>query len=208
MITMRVSARSAIVLAALASLVLAGCAGTKTERYQTAIRDCPTVSILGNTGSVTRFGSGDPAKDPYTFRSDISGLRMKCDRNRTNVVIKMSFLEVASRNDGVSQSSVQFPFFVAVLYRGKMVDKKVYNSQFDFGPDEKRKATVESFDTTLYFNAPGPSSKEQERQRRRRRRRNENPEEEGPRVDPQLADYEVLIGFQLTKPELEYNVFQ
>jgi hypothetical protein len=204
---MRVSARSAIVLAALASLALAGCAGTKTERYQTAIRDCPTVSILGDTGTMSLFGPGGRTK-PYTFRSDISGLRVRCERNRSNVEIKMSFLEVASRNEGVSQSSVEFPFFVAVLYRGKMIQKKVYSSKFDFAPDEKRKAVVESFNSTLYFNSISQSAKEQEKARRKRRRRDQNPEAEGPRIDQQLADYQVLIGFQLSKPELEYNVFQ
>jgi hypothetical protein len=202
MITMRVLARSAIVLAALASIVLAGC-GTKTERYQTAIRDCPTVSVLGNTGTVTQFG---PGNGDYTFRSDISGLRIKCDRERSNVGIKISFLEVASRNEGVTQSSTEFPFFVAVLYRGKMIEKKLYTSKFDFAPGQQRKGIVESFDTTLYFNSAGPSAREQERERRRRRK--SNSEAEGPRVDQQLADYEILIGFQLTKPELEYNVFR
>jgi hypothetical protein len=200
---MRVSARSALALAALASLALAGC-GTKTQKYETAIRDCPTISILGNTGTVTRFGASDPSKDPYTFRSDISGLRIKCDRERTHVDIKMSFLEVASRNDGVTQSSADFPFFMAVLYRGQVIDKKVFTSTFDFGPDGKRKAVVESFNTTLHFAQATPSAREQQKLRKKRRR---NPAMDGPRIDPQLADYEILIGFQLSKSELEYNVF-
>ena len=210
MITNRVLARSAIVVAALVSLALAGC-GTKTERYQTAIRDCPAVSVLGHTGTVTRFGSGDPNKDPYTFKSDISGLRIKCDRRRTNVGIEMSFLEVASRNNGVKQSAVEFPFFVAVLYRGKMIEKKVYTSKFDFAAGEKRKGVFESFNTTLYFSKASLSAREQERERSRRRRRdrdrNQISDEEGPRIDTQLANYQVLVGFQLSKPELQYNVF-
>ena len=201
MITKRVLAGSAIALAAVASLALLGC-GTKTERYQTAIRDCPTVSVLGHTGTVTKFGAGDPSN--YTFRSDISGLRVKCDRASKKVDIDMSFLEVASRNEGVTQSSVEFPFFMAVMYRGKMIDKRIFKSQFDFADGEKRKGIVESFKTTLYFNEEGLSAKEQERQRKRQR---DNPAFSGPKVDPQLADYEVLIGFQLTKSELEYNVF-
>lgn len=203
MMSIRVSARSALALAALASLALAGC-GTKTEKYQTAIRDCPTISILGNTGTVTRFDGRDPSKDPYAFRSDISGLRIKCDRERTRVDVDLSFLEVASRNDGVTQSTVDFPFFMAVLYRGQMIDKKVYTSSFSFGPDEKRKAVVESLSTTLHFAGSSPSAKEQEKLRKKRRR---DPAADGPRIDPQLADYEILIGFQLSKDELEYNVF-
>jgi hypothetical protein len=200
MITKRVLAGSAIALAALASLALSGC-GTKTEKYQTAIRDCPTVSVLGHTGTVTKFGA-DPSQ--FTFRSDISGLRVKCDRERKKVDIDMSFLEVASRNEGVTQNTVEFPFFMAVMYRGKMIDKKIFKSKFDFADGEKRKGIVESFKTTLYFNKEGLSAKDQKRERRRRR---QDPSFSGPQIDTQLADYEVLIGFQLTKPELEYNVF-
>ena len=165
MITKRVLAGSAIALAALASLALSGC-GTKTEKYQTAIRDCPTVSVLGHTGTVTKFGAGGPSD--YTFRSDISGLRVKCDRGSKKVDIDMSFLEVASRNEGVTQSSVEFPFFMAVMYRGKMIDKKIFKSKFDFADGEKRKGIVESFKTTLYFNKEGLSAKDQKRERRRR----------------------------------------
>ena len=203
MITTRVLASSAIALAALASLALSGC-GTKTERYQTAIRDCPTVSVLGNTGTVTKFGPGGPNSGPYLFRSDISGLRVKCDRERKNVEVEMSFLEVASRNEGVTQSTVEFPFFMAVMYRGKMIDKKIFTSKFEFAGNENRKGIVETFKTKLYFKEEGLSAKEQERLRKKRRN---DPAFSGSRVDAQLADYEILIGFQLDKDELEYNVF-
>lgn len=201
---MRVTAPTAVALAALSSLALSGC-GTKTVKYQTAVRDCPTVSVLGHTGTAIKFPNDDPSSGPYTFRSDISGLRVKCDRNQTNVKIEMSFLEVASRNKGVTQNSVQFPFFMAVLYRGKMIDKKVFTSKFDFANGQERKGVVESFDTTLYFNDTSPSAKERERRQRRDRK---NPlAVEGPKIDPQLADYQVLVGFQIDKKQLEFNVF-
>ncbi len=117
----------------------------------------------------------------------------------------MSFLEVASRNDGVTQRSVDFPFFMAVMYRGKMIDKKIFSSKFDFADGEKRKAIVESFKTTLFFNRESLSTKDQETAAQTAPGGSEC---EARGSITQLADYEVLIGFQLSKDELEYNVFQ
>lgn len=72
--------------------------------------------------------------------------------------------------------SVDLPFFVAVVRRGEVIlAKRVFQSRLTFG-EQPIVRTTESMATEIPF-APGMTS----------------------------ADYEILVGFQLTPAELKYN---
>lgn len=147
---------------------------------QRTLTECPNIAVLGRTGSVTRLAEpSSSASEHFAVRGEISDLLFRCQPSGDTITVEMSFLEVATRGDGASESTVELPFFVAVTRRGEVIEKKVFVTQHRFRPGQRRNAVVERLRQVI-------STGERNR----------------------ASDYEILYGFQLERDELEYNLFR
>jgi hypothetical protein len=140
---------------------------------------CPKASVLGDAADITRFRPGqglDPANIDFTAR--IADLSLQCalaDGNQTH----LTFLKVkiAAQAPNPQMGPATAPFFVAIVdSEQRILAKEVFEAKFPFDFDLR---TVEA----------------------------ETETEQRIPISPQrpIANFEILVGFQLTAEELAWN---
>lgn len=148
--------------------------------------DCPRASALSDASTLTRFAPG-PGRDlvDVAFRAEIADIRSGCrfateDRAQTDkLVVAVAPVFVATRGPANESGKAEFDYFVSVVG----ADKRIVNQQ--------------RFPVSVAF--PG------------NRTRVEVPQDDPPvSIDIALSDnqaerYEIIIGFQLSRDELDYN---
>ena len=133
---------------------------------------CPKADIHAETARFVQMGAGgQPGARAYDAR--LSAPQVTCANDGATLKIVLSFKVDASLGPNVEAKPVQAPYFVAVLYGGKIVAKEVFPVRLPFGPGAE---TVSLTETVDKISLP--------------LRRNAKP------------DYEILLGFQLTPQQL------
>lgn len=210
-----------ILAAASLTLAIAGCVNegelvvNQGVGVTTVLGQCPGVGIPDYTGDITLFGnSGSKTADNLDVTATITGLRSNCDESSTDDLVYTSatFNVNALRRDATGARTLELPYFVTVLRGGTaVVTKRVGSVQLSFLNGETRASS--SAEAGAFVNRDEATLPVEIRQQITRRRRPGDPDAAlDPLTDPQVkaaiqrANFELLIGFQLTEDQLAYNV--
>ena len=139
---------------------------------------CPRVSILRDAAEVTRFREG-PGREPRDMRLQgrFGELASRCDLDDGRVVARTSIELLAERGPAASEPAQDLAFFVAVIDPSeRILAKEVFHTRFEFAADGRRSAVVEHVEQRFTL-----------------------------RPGEYMARYAVLVGFQLTREELDHN---
>jgi uncharacterized lipoprotein len=143
--------------------------------------DCPTMTGVTDASVRTVFRPGapeDPANVLYT--ADIASVAGNCDMDKksphpTDANLTIVFRATREASGGEARYAV--PYFVAVTEGARILARRNYEVTLSFEPGQ----TVATATETVGSVHLDPSK------------------------DKQPYDYQVLVGLQLTKAELEYN---
>ena len=212
------TARSRLLTAAMLVVALAGCR-TKGDLVVdqgvgiTAVRTaCPAVGIPDYTGDITLFrtpGATDAASIDLT--ASITNLRTQCNDTGAKVYSDSGFDVQARRSDAHGARTVQLPYFVTVLRgRSAVLSKRLGTVTLNFADGQERAqahvtggAYVDKAEATL------PADIRE--QITRKRKAGDVDAATDPLSRPEIraavdrATFEVLVGFQLSQDQLNYN---
>ena len=162
-------------LAVAAAMLLAGCS---TFGGQTLDLACPKVGVLADAAHVTLFAPGSghsPAN--VTARGTVADFSGKCSYDDTGVTVALSLALVAERGPALAGNQVAVDYFVALSQPdGTIAAKQVFPTTIDFKGNSPRAGTREDVQPHI----PLPKG-----------------------VDARA--YQILLGFQLTQDQLDYN---
>lgn len=173
----RPAAAAAVAFACLAAW---SCASTR------APPDCPRVSVLNDASTLTRLAPG-PGRDlvDVDYRAEISDVRSGCrfateeKKQMDKLVIAVAPTFIATRGPANESGKADFEYFVSVVGPGK----EILNQQ--------------RFPVSIAF--PGNHTRVEVRQ-------DDPPVSiDIPLRDEQTERYEIIMGFQLSRDELDYN---
>ncbi|PZQ23092.1 MAG: hypothetical protein DI569_05545 [Sphingopyxis macrogoltabida] len=204
---------------AMAVATVAGCAKDNDIDVSsgvgiTATRStCPALAVPLYTGDVTLF---DPATSRDASAIDIvasiTNLTPQCNEEGDKVYQLASFDVVATRRDAGPARQVSIPYFSTVVQGGTaVVAKRIGQVTVSF-PEGQTRGTGRAQASAYVDRAAATLPADiQERITRRRRAGDQDAA-----IDPlsipevraavQRASFELLVGFQLTQDQLEYNV--
>lgn len=210
----RTRACSALVLAA----ALAGCSKSgelvvnQGVGVTSVLTACPAVGIPDFTGDVTQFReAGDTSLGNLDLTASMTGLRSTCNDTGERVYSEASFEVQARRSDTRGARTVTLPYFVTVLRGGtSVVSKRVGTVTLNFADGQDRasaRGTAGAYVAKAEATLP-PDIRTQITKRRR-------PGDPEAALDPLTLPevkaaiartrFEMLVGFQLTEPQLAYN---
>ena len=207
--------KSKAALAALVTLVLAGCAreGQLADNGVIVVRSaCPAVAIPAATGDVTLFNP-ENSRDSNAIDvvANITNVRSTCDETGANIVTNVTFDVQAQRRDARGAREVVLPYFAVVVQGGtNVVSKSVSRVGLRFEDGQLRAQT--SGQATGQVQRAAVTLPEDVRRQITRERKAGDPDAAiDPMADPAVreavrrASFELLVGFQLTQEQLAYN---
>ncbi|HEX3665214.1 MAG TPA: hypothetical protein VHU23_08280 [Rhizomicrobium sp.] len=140
------------------------------------IDQCPSVSTLVDTATLPVFQTSGSA---MAYSVHITRATRDCDIHKFDkqVVSSVNINFRAVRAQAGAAATYTVPYYVAVSTEGRVLTKHVYSIQFTFEAGQAVAEFSQSLDSiTLTVGQ-----------------------------DKKAAEYGILVGFQLTKPQLEYN---
>ena len=175
-LTRPLKARSWLLLAPLIVFVVGGCTDLFGNRAPK--ESCPRISILSDAAQATVFrdGAGRDLRD-VRFQARFGKIAANCDIEEGRVDMRASIKLVAARGPASTESVGQFTFFVALTDPSdEIIAKKVFESPLEFQAKQQRSGVIEQIEQVFVLK-PGERA----------------------------VQYSVLVGFQLTRDQLEYN---
>ena len=141
---------------------------------------CPGVSILGDASEITLFvaGRGQDLTD-VAYRASIERVAGGCDYSRAgdSVTNTVAARLVATRGPAAQGNEGSFVFFVAVVDKEEnILARERFESTFTFDANQRQAAAIEEIEQIIPI-----------------------------RADLRGIDYEILVGFELTPEQLEFN---
>jgi hypothetical protein len=141
---------------------------------------CPDANILANTSVIPAFDpaqGADPSNVVYT--GQITDLASRCDyskrENSIDANVRITFK--ATRPPGGEEAHYKVPYYIAVTSGGQIVDKQIHWLEFDF-PKASAAVQMEELVDGIEIAVAR---------------------------DKKSYDYHLLIGFQLTQAQIDYN---
>jgi hypothetical protein len=204
----------------LAVIAVAALAGCKTQGDIvldqgvgiTALRTtCPAVGIPDYTGDITLFRGNSRTADAIDVVAAMTNVRSTCDDSGERVYTEATFDVLARRSDTRGERTVQIPYFSTVLRGGSaVVTKRIGTVSITFADGQDRAqgsgragAYVDRAEATLPPDIIDRIN--------RRRRTGDDEAAIDPLTLPEVraalarANFELLLGFQLTEAQLAYN---
>ncbi len=178
----------------------------------TAVRGvCPAVGMADYTGDITTFRSATGDAKAIDISAAITDVRGVCNEKASPVTSTVNFRVLARRADARGERDVVLPYFVTVVRGGNVViSKRIGEARLHFADGQLRaettasgSAVIDRKEATLDTNARARITKE--------RKAGEADAAIDPLTDPEVkaalarASFEVLVGFQLTQDQLNYN---
>jgi hypothetical protein len=173
---------------------------------------CPAVAVPSYTGDITIF-------EPPTSRdaraidivADLTNVRSTCADSGEDVVATATFDVIARRSSSAGARTVTLPYFSTVVRAGRLViAKRVGSVTLEFKDGDLRAAARGSASANV--NRAAATLPEDIRERiTRKRKAGDTDAAIDPIADPEVraavakASFELLIGFQLTSEQLQYN---
>lgn len=173
---------------------------------------CPNTAIPAHTGDVTVF---NPASSRDASAIDmvatITNLRGTCDDSSAEIYATGSFDVQARRSDNRGQRTVTLPFFATIVRGGNtVVAKRLGSVTLNFADGAYR---AEAKGTGAGYISKAAATLPQDIRERITRKRKSGDTDAA--IDPlsvpevrsalQQTSFELLIGFQLTADQLQYN---
>ena len=202
----------------LAALTLAGCK-TDTEfdergGFKIARSACPAAAIATYTGDITLF---DPPADRSVTAIDvtaaISNLQASCNDagNSAQVQVTAGFDVYARRSRPGPARSVALPWFATVLRAGTQLESKQVGQIVINFPEGELRGTGHASATAMVSRAAATLPPDILRQINRKRKSGDADAALDPMNEPAVrtavnqANFELLVGFQLSESQLAYN---
>ena len=207
-----------IVLAAVTVLAVSGCAKDGAIDISSGVgvsvtrSGCPPVAVPDYTGDVTIF---DPVNSTNASAIDvvanITNVRSTCNSEGARIYSEATFDVRAVRSNTSGARTVTVPYFSTVVQGGTaVVAKRVNNVTLQFADGAYRASA--SGKAGSYVDASAARLPEDVIERLTRRRKPGDPDAAlDPLADPAVkaavarSSFELLIGFQLTQAQLQYN---
>lgn len=144
------------------------------------VPNCPGVASLADTATITGFRPGapaDPSGEAYT--ATIAGVTSSCDLDKKTgeTTTKLAFTVRATRAPRADGDTYSLPYYVVVTQGERLLSKQVYTLRIAFAPGSAITQVDQAIDQTTVH----------------------------PETGRQPADYQLLIGFQLTDAQRAYN---
>jgi hypothetical protein len=205
-----------IVAVAVFASILAGC--TKEGDLDSsggviATRSaCPAVAVPAYTGDITIF---NPANSRDSRAIDVvanmTNLRSTCADQGEDVISTATFEINARRSDTRGAREVVVPYFATVVQGGRaVVSKRVSRIALQFA-DGQARATASGTATGAVNRAAATLPAAIQQKIARKRKPGDFDAALDPMADPEVkaavsrASFELLVGFQLTQDQLQYN---
>lgn len=199
-------------------LALAGCAKEGALDVSTGVgvnvtrTGCPAVAVPDYTGDITVF---NPASSTDASAIDvvanITNVRSTCNSEGARIYSEATFDVYALRSNAQGARTVTLPYFSTVVRGGTaVVAKRVSEVTLTFADGEYRASS--SAKAGSYVDAAAARLPEEIVEKITRRRKPGDPDAAlDPLADPEVraamarSTFELLVGFQLTPAQLEYN---
>lgn len=173
---------------------------------------CPAVGVPASTGDITLF---DPPSSRDARAIDvtatITNLRTTCDESGAEVIATTTFDVLARRRDAAAAREVVLPYFVTIVRGGNVVvAKRVNRVAVSFAAGQDR-ATASAQGSSVIARSAATLPEEVRQQITRRRKAGDQDAAIDPMSEPSVraavarASFELLVGFQLTPDQLQYN---
>jgi hypothetical protein len=157
------------------TLVLLGCGTSRPKGFI-----CPAAAALVDAGSLTSLppGATDPSSAAYRVEITHVGTACDYDPDKGEIDARLGITFTATRPPGGDSAQYTVPYFVGVSQEGtSVVDKKAYSVQFAFAPGQTSAEFRDRIESFILK----------------------------PDADKKSTDYELLVGIQLTKDQLDFN---
>jgi hypothetical protein len=202
----------------LAVLVLAGCK-TDTEfdergGFKIARSACPAAAIPTYTGDVTLFNPpAERRAEAIDVTASIANLRATCNDagNSAQIQVTAEFDVQARRATAGPARTVTLPWFATVLRAGSKLESKQVGEISVVFPDGQLRGTVHGSATAMVSRAAATLPEEIVKRVNRKRKAGDADAALDPMNEPAVRDavananFELLIGFQLSESQLAYN---
>ena len=170
-------------LPVLALVALSGCSmfgGGEAKPGEVALA-CPQIGIVRELSEVTQFRPGGKDMTDVTSRAALAEYSGNCEYGSDGVTVNLNLFVLAERGPALQGNQAAYRYFVAVSR-----------------PDEETPVSKAEFDSTVEFP--------------RGQTRVVTKEELAPRIplpkDVNAKNWKVLVGFQLTPEQLDFNLAQ
>lgn len=158
--------------------VLAACSSADDNKVVQGEYACPEAGILGGAERITQFkpGKGRDLID-VMFEADIRSIKTGCKILEGRIVAEVSFELVATRGSAAESRQGKFIYFVAVAdTTGRVLAKETFDTVIEFAENRRRAGTLELTEQSI------PTT-----------------------GGETAADFEILVGFQLSPEQLKFN---
>ncbi len=207
-----------LLLTGVTVLALAGCARDGELDISSGVgvsvtrTGCPAVAVPDHTGDITVFDPvGSTDANAIDVVANITNLRSTCNSEGARIYTEATFDVYALRSRPEGTRTVTVPYFSTVVQGGTaVVAKRVKNVTLTFADGQYRASA--SGKAGSYVDAAAARLPEDVIERITRRRKPGDPDAAlDPLADPAVraavarSTFELLIGFQLTPEQLQYN---
>jgi len=200
----------------LAALTLAGCANDMEfdERggFKIARSACPAAAIATYTGDITMFDP--PAErrvEALDVTASIANLRASCNESGPQVQVTANFDIQARRAVAGPARSVTLPYFATVLRAGTQIESKQIGQVVINFADGQLRGSAAASATALVARSAATLPPEILQRINRKRKSGDADAALDPMNEPVVreavnkANFELLVGFQLSESQLAYN---
>jgi hypothetical protein len=173
---------------------------------------CPAVAVPAYTGDITVFNPPS-SRDARAIDvvANLTNLRHTCNDTGSDVAVNATFDVSARRASAQGARDVVVPYYATVVRGGKViVSKSISSVGLHFNDGELRASTRGAASASI--NRAAATLPEEVRTRiTRKRKAGDDDAGIDPLSDPEVkaavqrATFELLVGFQLTSDQLQYN---
>jgi len=207
-----------ILLAGLTILAVSGCAKDGALDVSSGVgvsvtrSGCPAVAVPDHTGDITVFNPANSTDaSAIDVVANITNVRSTCNSEGARIYTEATFDIYGVRSNPRGSRTVTVPYFSTVLQGGTaVVAKRVKTVTLQFADGQYRAATTAKAGS--YVDAAAARLPEEVIERLTRRRKPGDPDaaldplaDPGIRAQVNRSTFELLIGFQLTSAQLQYN---
>lgn len=162
------------------ALLLAAAACSSNEDIGKVALVCPTVGVLSDASSMRVFADG-PGREQADTMYDLEFMRanlLECELKDNEMTVVIRFEATAKTGPAVTSNKYDYPYFVALLSPdGEVLSKTIRKGSFKFKSGGAEAFFAEEYDD-IKFTVPD---------------------------DKDGRGYEILIGFQLTREQIEFR---
>lgn len=207
-----------VAIAGLGAAALAGCntAGDLVVEEGvgiTALRTvCPAVGVPDYTGDVTLFSpAGAVTADALDVTATLTNVTTTCDDSSERVYAQANFEVLGQRRDTRGARTVELPYFATVVRGGSAVVAKRIGTVTLHFPDGQARAVATGSGGAFIDRAEATLPDDIRDRITRKRKPGEIEAAVDPLTEPEVraaisrATFELLVGFQLTEDQLQYN---